>query len=202
MIDKQQAANFIAAGVGTSEIANALGCDESYVSQLRHDPEVIALVASSKSQLTAIDVQFDSTLRTAEQKALERIDKMLPFADLSKSLAAFRILNSARRRADGPAENTGVSVTVNLTLPAALAPRYVTNERAEIIEVEGRTMLSASPKSLETLLAARANKAASELPPGAIPAIEKAARTLGGLVVVPQRKEPRRSPFPISVDQL
>lgn len=198
MIDKEQVAGFLAAGVGVTEIAAAVGCDPSFVTQLKHDPEVQQLIEQHRQQLTVQDVKFDETLERSEFKALERIDQMLPFANLQQSLSAFRILNAARKRKDGPQDNGKAGVHVTLILPAQHIPKYVTNQTNEIIEVEGRTMISATPKSLDTLLAEKAGK---QLKHDAVQApAERAARLLGSLSPAPveSRREPRKSPLSVT----
>lgn len=85
-------------------------------------------------------------------------------------------------------------MNVTLILPAQHVHRYVTNTQNEIIEVEGRTMISATPKSLDALLAEKAGKQlkhdAAQAP------LERAARLLGGLTPLrPTRREPRKSPI-------
>lgn len=200
MIDKEQVAGFLASGVGVTEIAAAVGCDPSFITQLKHDPEIQALIEQHKHDITVADVKFDKTLESAEEKALNRIDQMLPFANLQQSLSAFRILNGARKRKDGPQDSTRAGVQVTLILPVQHIPKYVTNQTNEIIEVEGRTMISASPKSLDTLLTEKAGK---ELKHEATQApVERAARLLGALspVAPENRRAPRQSP--ISVENL
>jgi hypothetical protein len=132
--------------------------------------------------------------------ALEKIEKNLPFATLGQAMAAFRVLNGARRRKDGVATPGDGSVTVNvsLTLPANAMPRYVTNAQSEIVEVDGKTMVSATPKTIDQILAARSGGSA-KLP--AVTALEKAATRLGALApLAPQRA--RRAPMELSPDIL
>lgn len=191
MINKQLVAGYIAQGVSTSAIAAAVGCDESYVSQLRTDPEIIALAAGAEEERTVADVTFDTVLDKAEADALDRIARNIPFANMGQALNAFRVLNSARRRKDGPVQGAGTTVNVTLVMPAHVAPRYVTSANNEIVEVEGKTMVSASPKTIDAILAARSGGTPG-LP--ATTVIEKAAARLGSLAPLPVRA-PRKSPL-------
>jgi hypothetical protein len=199
-INKDHAITLLAQGISTSQVAAAIGCDDSYISQLKADPEVQQKIAEMSATQTLADVNFDSTLERAESLALEKIEKNLPFATLGQAMAAFRVLNGARRRKDGAAiaANAGTTINVNLTLPAAALPRYVTNAQSEIVEVEGKTMISATAKSIDQILAARAGNSAN-LP--AVTALEKAASRLGSLSpLAPQRA--RKSPLILSPDIL
>lgn len=197
MVDKKAAARYLAQGVPTSQVAMAVGCDESYISQLRHDPEVVEWLKEFATDVTIQDTAFDNRVDDAEEKALQRLEKTLPFANFAQSLAAFRTLNAARRRKEGPAAPAATTINVNLTLPASALPRYVSNSQNEIVEVEGRTMVSATPASLEAVMAVRMNK---QLQPGITDA-NKAESRLGSLMPLPPR-EPRRLPVNLSVDML
>ena len=198
MSPKDYAISLIAQGIPTSQVAAACGVDDSYISQLKADPEVQQRVAEARAEHAVTDAKFDDTLERAEALALEKIEKNLPFANMGQALAAFRILNGARRRNDQFAQTEhNVSVTVALTLPQAAIPRYITNTKNEIIEVEGQTMLSATPKTLDDILSARATGAL--LPK--ITELEKAANRLENLSV-PKSLVSRKLPPELSPDML
>ena len=200
MTPKEHAINLLAQGIPTSQVAAAVGVSDSYISQLKADEEVQRQIAEKQAASSIADSNFDSTLERAEAMALEKIEKNLPFANMGQALAAFRILNSARRRKDELIQkDTAVSVTVNLTLPANNIPRYITNQANEIIEVEGKTMISASAKTLDQILAARAGETQPALPQTT--AVEKAAQMLGSLAPLPRRSAVK-SPLPLSADIL
>lgn len=200
MTPKEHAINLLAQGIPTSQVAAAVGVSDSYISQLKADEEVQRQIAERQAAHSIADSNFDSTLERAEAMALEKIEKNLPFANMGQALAAFRILNSARRRKDELIQkDTAVSVTVNLTLPANNIPRYITNQANEIIEVEGKTMISASAKTLDQILAARSGTDHKQLPQTT--AVEKAAQMLGSLAPLP-RRHAVKSPIPLSADIL
>lgn len=201
MIDKRQVAALLAKGVSTSHVAATVGCEDSYISQLLHDPEVLEFMQAEKEAVSAKDAAFDEMLMETEEQALELIKQRLPFANMQTALQTFRTLNAAHKRKEariGPAPSTVVQV--NLTLPASAHVHYVTNARQEIIEVEGRTMLSATPQSIEALVAARlADKGDKVIPK--VTALEQAAIKLEGLTPLPSRA-PRKSPISLSVENL
>lgn len=198
MTPKEYAVSLLAQGIPTSQVAAACGVDDSYISQLRADPEIQRQIAEARAGHVVADSQFDNTLERAETLALEKIEKNLPFANMGQALAAFRILNGARRRKDQFAQTEhNVSVTVALTLPQAAIPRYITNTKNEIIEVEGQTMLSATPKTLDDILSARATGAL--LPK--ITELEKAANRLDTLTA-PVMRTAKRLPPELSADML
>ncbi len=75
MVDKQLAIKYMAQGISTDQIAAALGCDPSYISQLRADPEIARQVTEQTSSVTIKDAAFDERLNTAEEVLLGRIEK-------------------------------------------------------------------------------------------------------------------------------
>lgn len=190
MIDKPTVVRYIAQGLSTSQIAGAVGCDESYISQLKADPEIQQQVQAQLAEATVKDVNFDDLLETAEEKALRRIDASIAFAPLPQALAAFRVLNSARRRKDGPAvAPSTTTVNVVLTLPENAIPRYVVNSSNEIVEVEGRTMATATPAALNNIL--QSNGVTSDkIAAAQSKALEQAAARLSSLSII-QRRQPR-----------
>ena len=192
MIDQDLVIRLLAQNVPTAQIAAAAGCDPSYVSQLKADETIQFRVAAERSEATLEDIKFDDMLARAEQLALERIEKTLPFANMMQSLAAFKILNTAKRRNEAAVETTTVTnnLTVNLTLPTTAMPRFVTNSANEIIEVEGQTMLSATPRSLDSLLNKKMGLPDSQAP---VNAMNRAAARLGALTQTLPR-EPRKLP--------
>lgn len=200
MTPKEHAIQLLAQGIPTSQVAAAVGVSDSYISQLKADEEVQRAISEKQAAHSIADSNFDDTLERAESLALEKIEKNLPFANMGQALAAFRILNGARRRKDEVLQkDTAISVTVNLTLPANNIPRYITNQANEIIEVEGKTMLSASAKTLDQILAARAGETQLALPQTTV--VEKAAQMLGSLAPLPRRNA-AKSPLPLSPDIL
>jgi len=201
MTPKEQAIELLCKGVTTTQVADAIGVDPSYVSQLKADPEVAEKIAAATAGLTIADIEFDSRLERAEELALEQIERKIQYANFGQSLAAFRILNSATRRKAQTANNAGAAgnVTVNIVLPTGAIPKYTINAKSEIVEVEGQTMLSMQAKSLDQILAARAAGNTKGIPQ--VTDLEKAATTLENLTV-PVRRPAPKLPKGLSVDIL
>lgn len=201
---KEQIIALLSQGISTSQVAAACGVTDAYISQLKHDPEFAGLITSREVETTVRDIAFDSTLERAELLALEKIEKNLPFANMGQAMAAFRILNSARKRKDafGVPTNQATNITVNLTLPAAASARYVVNSSNEIVEVEGQTMVTATAKSLDTLLASRAS---STLQQPVLTTLNRAAGMLAQINPFSMQSAqhvPRRLPTALSADIL
>lgn len=154
---KNQAIQLLAQNVPASQVAATLGVDASYISQLMADDEFAAEVNETKSRLekeSADAIRFDETLEKTEEVLLENISKRAPLANLAQSLAAFRVLNNARRRKER-ATHTGennVAVAVNITMPVQVIPNYTLNTANEIVEVDGKTMVSATAATVDKML--------------------------------------------------
>lgn len=201
---KEQAVSLIAQGLSTTQISQACGVSESYISQLRSEQSEAGAdpATPQAAELSAVDLAFDTKLETSESLALDRIERSLGFANMGQALAAFKILNGARKRKDGaaPTGNAGVTVNVTLTLPSVASARYVTNSSNEIVEVEGKTMVSATAKSLDAILLARA-EANKPLALPLVTTLERAANRLDNLSV-PVYRATRRLPSELSADIL
>ena len=189
MSAKDQILELLAAGVSQVAVAEAAGVTESYVSQLLGEEDFAAALASKRAEVSAADIAFDKKLESAEETALDNIEKKLHFGNLQQSLQAFKILNGAKRRKDshGPQQQTA-GLVVNLILPQVAIPQYVVNAQNEIVEVEGKTMVSATPKGLNEIVAKRKGEEVPKLPTP-----DNANRALEVLEVA-EKVKPRQSP--------
>lgn len=209
MSTKDRIVALLKAGVAPTQIADTVGCDPSYVSQIKNDPEVAPEIAAARLENIEEDLKHDDLLESAELKALKRIDQFVNHANLGQALAAYKVLNAAKKRTD-PANVVNnlpnVAVTVALQLPSTLAPHFVKNANSEIIEVEGRPMITATAKSLDALLAERASNSAPRTNPETplLTDLTKAANILEGLETVKAtaRPKPHRLPSVLSPDIL
>ena len=201
---KEHIITLLSQGISATQVAAAAGVSESYVSQLKADPELSALITTQATDKLEKSAVFDNTLERAELMALEKIEKNLPFANMGQAMAAFRILNSARKRSDAFAQQADQStnITVNLTLPSAASAKYVVNNSNEIVEVDGQTMITATAKSLDSLLATRAS---TKLQQPAATTLNRAAAMLTNLSTVNTLAVPakvRKLPMALSADIL
>ena len=203
MTPKEQAISLLAQGLSTSQVAAACGVSDSYISQLKAEPETQEAISAASASASLEDLAFDNRLESAESLALERIEKSLSFANMGQALSAFRILNAAKKRKDaGIAPSQQVTVNVSLTLPAAASARYVINAQNEIVEVEGKTMVTATPKTLDSLLANRTKQISDTTTKQlAASSLNRAANRLDNIQSMSPRP-PRRIPAVLSADIL
>ena len=202
---KEKIIEFLKAGVPTGAIADAVGCEDSYVSQVKSDPDVAAEIAAARIGSVEEAVLHDDILDRTELRALQRIERALPSANLSQALAVYKTLNAATRKNASAANptNGGTHIHVSLTLPQTALPHYVKNAQNEIIEVDGRTMVTATTAGIDALLAARATKHQEALP--LVTDVQKAAMRLENIPIGRQKQEKQRVnrlPSILSADML
>jgi transcriptional regulator with XRE-family HTH domain len=186
------AIQYLAQNLAPSQVAGVLGVTESAISQLMADEDFMKEVNAAKEAASAEDLKFDERLDEAESRVLENIERRIGMANMQQSLQAFRVLNGARRRKDARTHfgAAGSGVTVNIMLPTSMVPKYIMNSQSEIVEVEGKTMASATPNRVTELLAEQ-KAAALPAPEGVTQAIPtdsvKQTRALEGLTSLTQR---------------
>lgn len=180
---KERIIEMLKAGVSPTHVAEAVGCDISYVSQIKSDPETAAAIADAQLGSIEEDITHDELLASAELKALRAIEQRLGHANFGQALAAYKVLNAATRRNTknlvNGANTTNIGVQVNLTLPATSLPNYVKNSNNEIIEVEGKAMITANVSHIDAMLQRRADEKLANSP--RLPDIQKAAKMLENL---------------------
>jgi len=199
-LNRQLAVQYLAQNMQPSIGAGILGVTESAISQLLADEDFAAEVTAASQGAAAGDLAYDDRMDKAEEVFLENIEKRAQFANMQQSLQAFKLLNSARRRKDTRVHNSAQQngVTVNIMLPSSIIPDYTMNAQAEIVEVSGKTMLSATPAGVNELLAAR-QAAKAPVPVGVSAAVEispvKATRALQHLSHMTNRPERKKIPL-------
>ncbi len=151
-MDKEQAIQLLGAGIGTSAVAEIVGCEPSYISQLadQHSEEIAAL----RQKNTARFISRDELLETAEQAALERTAQMIPFITKpGEAVRVYGILNSAKRALAGQQATTQApAAIVNITLSVAAAQQLTKTHDNQVIEVNRRSMVPLASKQVNNML--------------------------------------------------
>lgn len=160
---KEQIRSMLAAGLAQTQVAQAVGCEDSYVAQLMMDPEFAGSVASARAVRTAKFLEADDDLDAAESMALKRTKMLIPMITKPLEAAAvFSKLNAARRRAEVGAANAQQdgADTVTLTLPRGVTANVaiqISSDR-QVVEVEGRSMATMQARTLAQRLEDRRAK--------------------------------------------
>lgn len=175
LVDKERVLKLLGSGLSSEIVATTIGCDPSFISQLMADDSfrerVVALRTESLAAASARDTKIDDL----EERLLDQLSKVLDFivkpGDL---LRAFQTVNSAKRRGVPLQETTVINNTVvNLNIPPVVLPQFRQNGLGEVIEVEGRPLLTIDSADLLRKVAgdhpdlkkrAEMEKLASQLP--------------------------------------
>ena len=156
---RAQIESLLLAGLSTSQCAAAVGCDDSYVSQVASNPEFASQLAAARAARTVKHLETDESIDDAEAMALKKVKGLIPM--ITKPLEAVRVfgvLNAARRKAEvvNPNANEGLdTVVLNLPKNAAVAIGIQVSSERQVIEVEGRSMTTMPAKALQARLEQR-----------------------------------------------
>jgi len=165
MVDVERIKQLLGNGVVPSMVAEVVGCDISYISQLFKDETFASEVANVRAKdllkLKTIDEKYDNL----EDELLEKLKDLLPFFTKPRDvLAALQMVNGAKRKATAAigADMTSGQV-VKLTLPNIIVNNYKINMVGGMVEVGGRD-LTPLPSSilLKTLEDKRSESAPNE----------------------------------------
>jgi hypothetical protein len=148
---KERIIELLGRGISAVQVAMAVGCDESYISQVVSEPgvsdQISALKMAHFEQFTALD----DSLNDAEEKALSKMKLLIPFITKPTEAArVYSVLNAAKRRtADAAtASRDAPSVIVNLELPTAARVAFITDHNRQVIEIDSRPLITMPTQSL------------------------------------------------------
>ena len=143
MIPQEKVVDLLASGLSTSAIAEALGCSQSYISQLQSQDSIAEAVQAKKVAKTAKAIETETKLTDIKQVLVNRLSELAPY--MTKPMEVVRVLevvdNMERKSAMRPAQSTGNQI-VQLVLPKQSHVRFTLSAQNEVIEVEGRPMAS------------------------------------------------------------
>lgn len=150
-------------GVSPAIAASAVGCSESYVSQLLSDEVISAEVATLRFENLQAATTRDKKMDKLEDSLLDKLETVLPMmmrpGEILKAVATVNAMK--RRGSTAPEAMTISNQVVNLQLPQHTTIRFQLSASKEVIEVEGRTL--ATMPSTQLLLEAK-NHATNKLP--------------------------------------
>lgn len=139
---KDKIKELLGIGLPANVVATTVGVSDAYVSKLLSEESFAAEVQELRVKNLAESASRDKKWNSLEDKLLEKFDTAVEFVSRPMELIKMLgVVNAAKRRA-APAElsaNTQVQV-VPLILPVILAPKFVMNSQAQVVEVEGRVI--------------------------------------------------------------
>ena len=131
-------------GVSPAIAASAVGCTEGYISQLMSDEAVAARVSALRFDNLQAASDRDKKADFIEDELLDSLKRALPMmlrpAEIVRSLA---VVNALKRRASSAPETMHIhNQVINLQLPQHTALRVTMSASREIVEVEGRALVT------------------------------------------------------------
>lgn len=149
-----------------TRVANIVGCDPSYISQLMSDPEFSDQVIGLRMLNGEKHIQLDSRADELEGKLLEKLERMVPMMMRPGEVVnAYKVLNNARRRLtqDNAPTSQGLGTLVSIKLPAAAQLAFKLSQKGEVIEIDGQPMVTMPSAELLTLAESRGTNYGQEL---------------------------------------
>ena len=144
-------------GIPATQVAAAVGCDDSYISQLLSDEAVSAEVQLLRATHYSGYLELDRKVDSAEEAALKKVAALIPYLTRpSEAARVYDILNKAKRRTvDSTASANAPAQTVIIDLPESARVRFTLTSDKQVIEIAGRSMATMPAKSLAAQLAQR-----------------------------------------------
>ena len=142
-------------GLAPSVVSSALGISESYISQLLAEESFSYQVTARRYANLQANTDRDRKYDKIEDALLNKMEELLPLMyKPSEVLRAVATINAAKRRgADTPTNTVVHNTVVQLTLPAAIMSRFVTNVNNQVVEAGEQELVTIAAHNLaETLL--------------------------------------------------
>lgn len=146
--------------MGPTDVATALGCDPSFVSQWLMDDSFRAQVLALRIESLQAQTQRDRKIDGVEDTLITKLEETIPYLTKPKDiLMAFNILNNAKRRGASAAGGQ-INLTQNvvtISMPPVARQHYFpkTNAQGEVVQVGDQVTVT---KSLQQLMSERAAK--------------------------------------------
>jgi hypothetical protein len=144
-LDKDQICELLGAGLDISVVANAVGCTPTYIGQLLSEDDFASRVTELRTKNLQGASKRDEKINNLEDAFLDKLDEVKDLLYKPRDvLQAVNTLNRMQRRGV-PAEASLVAKqpTVHLNIPQILVQQnFLLNNQGEVVEVDGRTMVS------------------------------------------------------------
>lgn len=146
-------------GLQQAVVASAVGCSESYVSQLMAREDFAAAVNELRVAFLEADGNREERMASIEDKITEKLEKAIPYMMKPQELLnAYKVINGRKRGTESSLAVAPMQQVVQVNLPVFIQHNFLSNKNNEIVEVAGRSMATLTPASLKHMLADRQEK--------------------------------------------
>lgn len=167
-INQDKILSLLSKGLPPSAVANALGIDQSYISQLMSDDEFAAEVSTRKYITVEKHLARDGAIDRLEDKILEKLEHSMAMMHRPMEiLKAFSVINAAKRKATiaTPADILSPSTQIiNLQMPTIIQQHFTTNINNQVISAGTQNLITIQSNTLmETVKAAEVARLAGSV---------------------------------------
>lgn len=164
------ALSYLAQGLTQVQVANALNCSESYISQLLAEDEFRAELDQKRAAAHAQVSEYDDKVDRIKGLLLDKIEQTIGMVYRPEPLVAmWSKLSTSHKRQHSLTLNNSVgaqaaaTTIVNLQLPPALIDKFTVNSRNQVLQAGDQTLVTLQSTNLEKLAAAHHSKSAALL---------------------------------------
>ncbi len=147
--------DFLGNGLSAEVVASAVGVTTGYISQLLSDPEIAQTVSGLRSAKLSEGSDRDSKYDDLEDSLLDQLEEVVPFMTKSHEIVrALTMVNGAKRRTVIPEVTdsiSGAGTVINLILPTAMVPQFITNANNQVVEAGDQTLVTMPSGQLEVM---------------------------------------------------
>lgn len=134
---KDKILKLLVAGVRPGIVAQSLGCDPSYISQLASQPEFLEKILESRNQQIQKELNVKEKYEKLENSILTKLTNLLP--QLNKPMELSRVLQVVQAKkfqaTDIPTQEPQRATVVNLTLNKKVSQKFILNGNKDIIGI-------------------------------------------------------------------
>ena len=164
---QDQIKNLLSAGCKPAQVAAAVGCEDSYVSQLMQDQEFSQEVVAARILALTSQSERDKKYDSLEDQILDKLQSQLHMImNPDRLVRMLTVVNNAKRRGAGAEEGqfAPISNVINLTLPTLIVNKYQTNGQNEVVEVNGQGLVGMPAQALIDKLRLGSQITAAQIP--------------------------------------
>lgn len=140
MVDMVKVKELLGLGLAQEVVANAVGCSQAQISVYMSDADFATDVMTLRTQALSANSERDKKIDNIEDRLIEKLETVIMNEEIYKPrelLAAFHVVNTARRRGVPAASNlTQTNLVVQLVVPERLARSFTMTSQGEVTDVE------------------------------------------------------------------
>lgn len=140
------------------QAAQAVGVDPSFVSQLCAEEDFQVQIAEKLKKGMEVAIETDNNYAAIEKELSDRLRALAPWIQSpDQVIRTLKFVNEAKKKvqvnpAVNPGEGTERNKAVRLLIPVVVKQTFITNPNNEIVQVDGRDLVTLNSNSMQELL--------------------------------------------------